>query len=92
MSVDIERYSSSGLVGVSLKMGNEFLSFPINKPFKSSWVNIAEMGLDISFKFFSRELSCNNIEFGVGTIFSSRISESSWLINPFEIIHHLGEF
>ena len=92
MSVDIERYSSSGLVGVNLKMGNEFLSFPISKSFKSSGVNNAEIGFDISFKFFSRELSCNNNDFGVGIIFSSRISESSWLINPFEIIHQLGEF
>ena len=92
MSVDIERYSSSGLVGTSLKIGNEFLSFPINKSFKSSGVNIAEMGFDISLKFFSRDLSWNNIDFGEGIIFSSPISESSWLINPFEIVYHLGEF
>jgi hypothetical protein len=35
MSVDIERYSSSGLVGVNLKTGGESLSFSISKSFMS---------------------------------------------------------
>ena len=72
-------------------MGEEVLSFSTCKSFESTGLNISEMVFEISFKLFSRKLSCNITNFGREPFFSTRISESSLLINPLEIRPHLGE-
>ena len=91
MSVDIERYSSSALVRFSLGRDNDWILFSKINVFETPCLTISEAGSDFTFKLLCRKLSSNIIDFGIWIFFSTRISESSLLINPFEIVPHLGE-
>jgi hypothetical protein len=92
MSVDIDRYSSPALLGVSLKEVNDGLSFLLRNSSKSPCLSIPDVEFDITFRFFSRKLSWGTMDFGIWIFFTTRISENSLSIKPFEIIPHLGEF
>ena len=91
MSVDIERYSSSALVKLSLGRGNGWFLFSKINVFETPCLTVSETGSDFTFKLLCRKLSCNIIDFEIWIFFFTRISESSLLINPLEIRPHLGE-